>query len=142
MQSQTKMLSSGTAASSRSLSVRSAGAARTVATLTGRSVDGGAEDGTRIEVGLAPHEPARHLCQRAGVDDEAEPLARGIRNRHEDGVGPRSREDLLDRFEASENRRSLQAPAREARVVVDETDNLLARGLAELAQEAAPASAG
>src|SRR6266511_1143402 len=117
MQSQRKMLSSGTAASSRSASVRSAGRGLTVATLIlglvpGALVDSGAEDDAGIEVGLAPDEPARHLCERAGVNDEAEPLTRCVRNRHEDGGGPHAREDLLDLCEPAQDGSPLQPPPR------------------------------
>src|SRR5918992_4680548 len=95
MDNQRKMLSSGTAATRRSASVRSAGADRAVATPM-LLVDGGAEDGTRIEIGFPADEPARHVGQRARVDDQAERLAGRIRNRDEHGVGPTPRENLLD----------------------------------------------
>src|SRR5580765_6091899 len=96
MLSQRKMLSSGTAARRRSVSVRPADAGRAVTTAIPGSVAGCAEDGVRIEVSVATNEAARHLRQRAGIDDQAEALARGIGNRDEDRVGSRTREDSLD----------------------------------------------
>jgi hypothetical protein len=59
MQSQTKMLRTGIAEVNRSASVLSAGTLPAVATLT--SVRGGAEDNARIEICLAPDEPAGNL---------------------------------------------------------------------------------
>src|SRR3954451_10864189 len=107
MDSHRKMLSSGTAASSRSARVRSTGAERALATLIGRSVCGRAEHEAWIQVGLAPHEPARHLGERAGVDHEPEPLAGGVGYGHEDGVGARSGDYRLDLHQAAEDRNAL-----------------------------------
>src|SRR6266536_4456896 len=111
MQSQRKMLSSGTAASNRSVSERSAGAGRAVATVISGSVDSGAEDGARIEVGLAPYETARHLCERAGIDHQSQTLARSVGDRDEDGVWAHPREDRLDLQQPAEHGYALQAPA-------------------------------
>src|SRR5438034_1715598 len=82
------MLSSGTAANRRSASVCSAGVVRAVTTVIPRSVGGRAEDGVRIEVDVAADEAARHLRQRARVDEQAETFAWGVGNRDEDGVRP------------------------------------------------------
>src|ERR671923_2984005 len=130
MQSHRKMLSSGTAASSRSANVRSAGTAGAVATVILPSVDSGAEGNARIEIGLSPDEPARHVGERAGIDHKAEPFVRRIGNRHEHGVGLRAREDRLDLGQVSQDRYALEPPAREATIVVGEADDLLARSLA------------
>src|SRR5215213_10779128 len=107
MQSQRKTLSSGVAASSRSVKVRSAGAVRAVTTLIGTSVCCCAEGDTRVEVGLAAHEPAGHLGERAGVDDEPEALAGCIGNGDEHGVGACLREHRLDLHQPAEHRHAL-----------------------------------
>src|SRR5213592_4326110 len=102
MQSQTKMLRTGIAAANRSASVLSAGTLPAAATLT--SVRGGAEDNARIEICLAPDEPARDLRLSAGVDDEREASARCVGDRHEHRVGMRAREDAIDLRRAAEDR--------------------------------------
>src|SRR3989441_2818684 len=135
------MLSSGTAARSRSASVCSAGVVRAVTTVILNSVGGRAEDGVRIEVGVATDEAAGHLRERAGVDDQAEALAWGIGNRDEDGVGLRAREDALDLSGPPEHGDPLQSSPRQLRIVVHEADHLLPCRLAQLAQEAAAPAA-
>ena len=50
------------------------------------------EHDARIEVDLAPHELACDAGLRARVDDRVEPLARRVRDRHEDDVGLRALE--------------------------------------------------
>ena len=67
-----------------------AAGARAEAVVTPRSFRRGAEDHARIEVDLAPDEPAGDLGRRAGVDDRVERLARRVRDRHEDDVGARA----------------------------------------------------
>src|SRR6266498_5408257 len=140
MQSQRKMLSSGTAASRRSTRVRSAGAGCAVATLISESVDSGAEDDAGIEVGLAAHEPARHVREGTGVDNQPEPFVRRIGNRHEDAVGSCTREDRLDLHQTAEYRHALEPPSCQARVVVDEPDDLLTGCLPQLTEQAAAAA--
>src|SRR2546422_6672546 len=107
------MLSSGTAAKSRSASVRSAGAGRAVTTVILSSFGGCAEDGVRIEVGVAADETAGHLREGAGVDDQAEPFAWGVGNRDEDGGGLRAREDALDLSGPPQHGDSLQSSPRQ-----------------------------
>src|SRR3954454_19435065 len=135
------MLSSGTAASSRSAKVRSTGTGRALATLI-CLVCARAQHEARIQIGFPPHESTRYFGQRAGVDDEAEPLARGVGNRDEHSVGLRFREYRLDLQQASEHRHSLKPAAGEPLVVVDDPDDLLSGRLAQLAQQASPAAAG
>src|SRR6266581_3936267 len=98
------MLSSGTAASRRSASVRSAGVVRAVTTAIRDSVGCCAENSSRIEVGLATDEAAGHLRKRAGVDHQPEALARRIGNRHEHGVWLRARENPFDLAGAAKHR--------------------------------------
>src|SRR5215468_8613375 len=136
------MLSSGTAASSRSANVRPIGVERALATLTSSSVGARAEHDARIQVGLPPHEPARHFGQRARIDDEPKPLVRGIGDRHEYRVRLHLGQHALDLEQPTQHGHTLQAPPREPRVVVDEADDLLAGGLAEFAQQAAAAAPG
>src|SRR5439155_23281094 len=153
MQSQKKTLRSGAAARIRSANVRSAGTARAVVTATsapsstaahvllgGALIGCGAEHDARIEDLVASHEPARHVGERAGVDDEPELLARRIGNRDENRVRARPDEDRLDLHQSAQNGDALQPPAREARLVVDEADDLLAAGLAQLAEQASAAA--
>src|ERR1700693_4092665 len=128
--SQRKMLSSGTDASRRSTSVRSAGVVRAVTTAIRESVDSCAENGAGIEVGVATNEAARHLRERAGVDDQPEALARGVWNRDENAVRVHARENTLDLAGPREHGHALQPSPRQARIVVHEADDLLARGLA------------
>src|SRR5262245_3979857 len=120
MQSQRKMLSSGTAASRRSVSVRSAGAVGAVATVSAVSVCRSAQDDSGVEVAVAPDEPAWYLGPGAGVDDDSELFARRVRNRHEHRVGSCTPDDALDVTGAAEHRHALQAPPRERGVVVHE----------------------
>src|SRR5678816_567418 len=100
MHSQTKTLRTGIAAVNRSASVLSAGTLPAVATLT--SVRGGAEDNARIEICLAPDEPARNLRVCARVDDERELCPRRVRDRHEHRVGIRARQDVVYLSRAAE----------------------------------------
>src|SRR5580765_1918098 len=130
MLSQRKMLSSGTAARSRSVSVRSADAGRAVTTAILGSVAGCPEDGVRIEVSVATNEAARHLRQRAGIDDQAEAFARSIGNRDENRVRARAREHSLDLSGPAEHGDALEPSARQLRIVVHEADYLLACRLA------------
>src|SRR5229473_7884210 len=118
MHNQRKTLSSGTTARSRSASVRSAGAVRAVTTVILRSVGGCAEDGLGIEVGVATDETARHLRERAGVDDQPEAFARGVGNRDENGVRASARENSLDLSGSAEHGHALEPSPRQARVVV------------------------
>src|SRR5207247_11481113 len=107
MASQRKMLSSGTAASRRSARACSAGVVRAVTTAIRGSVGCGAEDGARIEVGIATDEAAGHLRKRAGVDDQSEALARCIGDRDADGVRMRTRENSFDLFGAAQHGHAL-----------------------------------
>src|SRR5436309_14502265 len=136
------MLSSGTAASRRSASVCSAGVVRAVTTVIVSSVSGRAEDGVRIEVGVATDEAAGHLRKRAGVDDQAEAFAWGVGNRDEDGVGLGAREDALNLSGPPEHGDSLQSSPRQLRIVVHEADHLFPCRLPQFAQEAAAPAAG
>ena len=124
------MLSSGTAASSRSASVRSAGVVRAVTTAMRESVGCCAEDGARIEVGFATDEAAGNLRKRARVDDQPEALARGVGNRDEDSVWTCPRENSFDLSGAAQHRHSLQPSPRQPRIVIHEADHLLAGRLA------------
>src|SRR6476661_1922069 len=130
MLSQRKMLSSGTAARSRSVSVRPADAGRAVTTAIPGSVAACAEDGVRIEVSVATNEAARHLRQCAGVDDQAEAFARSVGNRDEDRVRSRAGEDALDLSGSAEHEDALEPSPGQLRIVVDEADHLLAWRLA------------
>src|SRR5207302_9038979 len=93
-----------------------------------------------IEVPVASHEPAGHGSERARIDDEPELLPRRIGNRDENRVRARPDEDRLDLHQSAQDEDALQAPPREARIIVDEADDLLAAGLAQLAQQAAAAA--
>src|SRR5512141_238742 len=127
MQSQRKMLRSGTAARSLSVSVRSAGARCAVAIPITRSLlRAGAEHDAGIEIRLAPDEPARNLGTGARVDDESEPVARGIGDCDQHGVGERSQEDRVDLADTAEHWNALKPAPGETAVVVDEADDLLA----------------
>src|SRR5947199_10662376 len=107
-----------------------------------RSLAGGAEDDAWVEIGLAAHEPAGYLGPGAGLDDDVEALPRGVRDRHEHGLGARRREDALDVVDAADDGNALEAPPAQAPIVVDERDHRLARRLTELAQEASAGAAG
>src|SRR5882724_5404147 len=124
------MLNSGTAASRRSASVRSAGVVRAVTTAIRESVGCCAEDGARIEVGFAADEAARHLRERARVDDEPEALARRVGNRDENGVWTCARENSFDLSGAAQHWDALQPSPRQPRIVVHEADHLFAGRLA------------
>src|SRR3954454_21512543 len=112
------MLSSGTAASSRSAKVRSTGAGRELATLI-CLVCARAQHEARIQIGFPPHESTRYFGQRAGVDDGPYPLGGGVGNREEHSAGPLFREHRLDLQQASEPGHSLRPAAGEPLVVVD-----------------------
>src|SRR6202795_2934945 len=124
------MLSSGTAASRRSASVRSAGVVRAVTTAIRESVGCCAEDGARIEVGFATDEAAGNLRKRARVDDQPEALARRVGNRDENGIRACARENSLDLSGAAQHGHALQSSPRQSRIVVHEADHLLAGRLA------------
>src|SRR6266550_5452669 len=124
------MLSSGTAASSRSASVCSAGVVRAVTTAIRDSVGCCAEDSSRIEVGFATDEAAGHLRKGAGVDDQPEALARRVGNRDENGIWPYARENSFDLSGSAQHRHPLQPSPRQPRIVVHEADHLFAGRLA------------
>src|SRR2546421_108704 len=102
----------------------------------------GAEDDAGIEIGLATHEAAGYLCACAAFDDEVEPIAGSVGNRHEDGFGRGRVEDVLDLLRGAENGDTLKAPSAQAGVVVDEADDVFAARLSQLSQETAPGATG
>ena len=103
-----------------------------------RSLCAAPEDGDGVEVGLAPDEPAGHIDRGARAHDGVEPVARGLRDRDQHGVGLGGVEDPVDaRASRRATGHALQPPAPQARVVVDEADDVLAGRLAELAEQAA-----
>src|SRR5262249_31867264 len=107
----------------------------------GRSLDARSQDDDRVEIELAADEPAAHVDALAAGDDGVETTTRRLRERDQHDVRPRLREYLRDLVEAAEHRHALHAPPPQLRIVVDEADDVLARSLAQLAQEAAAASA-
>ena len=65
-----------------------------------------------------------------------------MRDRDEHGVGVRRSQDPLDVERPAADGHAEQPAAEQARVVVDEADDALARGLAQLAEQAAARAAG
>ena len=138
-----KTRASGSAASRRStpVRVRTASAARgsAVAAVTRRCGPRTAPGSRSISRRTNRQSmPARAQAATIAV----EPVARRVRDRHEHGVGMRLREHPVDLVEPAEDGHALDPPAPQPRVVVDEADDLLARGLAQLAQQAAARAPG
>src|SRR5438132_4348505 len=104
--------------------------------------DARSHDDERVEVELPPHEAAGYVRVLASADHGVETIARGLRDRDQDDVGPRPGEHALDVAQAAEHRHALHAAPAQARVVVDEADHLRAGSLAELAKQAADAASG
>jgi hypothetical protein len=109
-----------------------------------RSAGGGdrAEHHARIEVDLAPNEPAVDAGVAAGVDDLVQALARRVGDRDEDDVRLEPLEKARQLVHAADHGRTVHAPAAQTRVVVDEPDHALAARLAQLAQQAPPGAPG
>ena len=107
-----------------------------------RSLGGRPEHDTRVEVDLATNEPAgtSAAAQASTIASSRSSGASGIVTRTMSGRARSSTRSTLER--AAEHGHALEAGACADRVVVDEADDLLARGLAQLAQQAPPAAAG
>ena len=107
------------------------------------SLGAGAEHDARIEVDLAPDEPAVDPGVGAGVDDRVEAIARRVRDRHEHDVRlVPLRGAAASSCVPPSDRHAVDAPAAQARVVVDEADDALAGRLAQLAHQAAAGASG
>src|SRR6516162_5521189 len=106
----------------------------------GRSLDACSEDDDGVEVELAAHEATGYLRTLAGRDHAVEPFAGRTGDGDEDDVGVDAVEHGVDLVEAAEDGYALETAAAQARVVVHEADDLLAGGLAQLAEEAAAAA--
>ena len=85
------------------------------------------EDDARIDVGVAPDEPAVDLASLARTHDRVETILRCVRDRHEHHVRPRALEHRLDVRRPADHTHAVQAAAAQARVVVDEADDAFAR---------------
>src|SRR5262249_59959060 len=126
------MLRSGTAASSRSESVR-VGRVRASSTRRGvataltrpRSLDssGRAEDDGRVEIHVAADEAARDVGPAARLDHGVEARTFGVGDRHEHRLRLEAPERPADLLEVRDDWDALDAAAPEAGIVVHEADD-------------------